>query len=207
MKSASSARTRPRAARLTPEARRAQLLESATRVFGRRGVEAARHAEVASEAGVAVSTTFTYFPTREDLVSAVLDSVERLFVGLAESVHAPARPAPEVLMAHVSAFANVVNDRPDETRVWLHWSSAVEGDHWPRYRALEDRITSVLARTIARGQREGSINVELAPEEGARIMIGAAYLIAQMKLSGRPEDEVAPFLDTLVRVVAGGMAS
>ena len=37
-------------------------------------------------------------------------------------------------------------------------------------------------------------------------MIGAAYLIAQMKLSGRSEDEVAPFLDALVRMVAGGLA-
>ena len=69
MKSISSdnSRRRPRAPRLAPEARRAQLLASAMRVFARRGIAAARHAELASEAGVAVSTTFAYFPTREEL--------------------------------------------------------------------------------------------------------------------------------------------
>jgi TetR/AcrR family hemagglutinin/protease transcriptional regulator len=176
------------------------------RVFARRGIAAARHSELASEAGVAVSTTFAYFPTREELVAAVLDAVERLFVELAETVHASDRPAPEILLAHTRAFANVVDDRPDEVRVWLNWSSAVGGDHWPRYCAFEDCVASEMARTIARGQREGSLDAELAPEDGARIMIGAAYLIAQMKLSGRPEDEVAPFLAALVRVLAGGLA-
>jgi TetR/AcrR family hemagglutinin/protease transcriptional regulator len=209
MKSASfdKACPRTRAARLTPEARRAQLLASAMRVFARRGIGAARHAELASEAGVAVSTTFAYFPTREDLVAAVLDAVERLYVELAESVHASDRPAPELLLAHVRAFATLVDERPDEARVWLNWSSAVGGDVWPRYRAFEERVGSVLARTIARGQREGSLEDKLAPEEGARIMIGAAYLIAQMKLSGRPEQQVAPFLVALVRVLAGGLVS
>jgi len=209
MKAGSSAKPprRLRAARLTPEARRAQLLASATRVFARRGITAVTHTEVAGEAGVAVSTTFAYFPTREDLVAAVLSSVERLYVELADTAHASDGPAPEILLVHTRAFAASVDDHPDETRVWLNWSSAVGGDYWPRYRALEEHIVSVMARTIARGQREGTIDGSLDPQQGGRLMIGAAYLIAQMKLSGRPEDEVATFVDTLVRVIAGGLAS
>jgi TetR/AcrR family hemagglutinin/protease transcriptional regulator len=202
-----STRVRRRAPRLAPEARRAQLIECATRVFARQGIAGARHTELAREAGVAVSTTFAYFPTREDLVAAVLDSVERLFVDLARRVHASDRPAPQILLEHTRAFADLVDEQPDATRVWLDWSSAVGGEYWPRYRAFEDRVASELARTIARGQREGSINSEVAPNEGARIMIGAAYQIAQMKLSGRPRDEVATFLDALVRIIAGGLAA
>jgi len=201
------ARRRPRAPRLTPEARRAQLQAAATRVFARRGLAAVSHTEVANEAGVAVSTAFAYFPTREDLVAAVLDSVERLYIELADRLHASDRPAPEVLLVHTRAFAASVDDHPDLTRVWLNWSSAVGGDYWPRYRLLEERIASVMARTIARGQREGSIDGSFEPKQGARLIIGAAYLIAQMKLSGRPEDEVTLFEDTLVRMLAGGFAS
>jgi len=200
-------RRRPRAARLAPEARRAQLLASATQVFARRGLAAVSHTEVASEAGVAVPTVFVYFATREDLVAGVLESVERLYVDLAERVHASDRPAPELLLTHTRAFATSVDEHPDEARVWLNWSSAVGGDYWLRYRALEERVGSVMARTISRGQREGSIDRSLSAREGARLMIGAAYLIAQMKLSGRPEDEVTSFVDTLVRVLAGGLAS
>ena len=59
--------------RLPPEERRAQLLEIAIDVFAERGLGAARHAEIAERAGVAVSTVFAYFETREALVDAVLD--------------------------------------------------------------------------------------------------------------------------------------
>ena len=202
-----SKRGRPRAARLAPAARRAQLLASATQVFARRGLAAVSHTEVASEAGVAVPTVFVYFATREELVAGVLDSVEHLYVELAERVHASDQPAPELLLLHTRRFAASVDEHPDEARVWLNWSSAVGGDYWPRYRALEERVGAVLARTIARGQREGSIDATISAREGARLMIGAAYLIAQMKLSGRPEDEVAAFVDTLMRVLAGGLVS
>jgi TetR/AcrR family hemagglutinin/protease transcriptional regulator len=197
---------RPRAARLTPEARRAQLLACATGLFARQGIGAVSHSELAREAGVAVSTTFAYFPTREDLMTAVFEPVERLYVELAEAAHESDRPAPEVLLAHTRAFAASVDDHPDETRVWLNWSSSVGGDYWPRYRALEERVDSVLERTIARGQREGSIDPDLDQKQGARLIIGAAFLIAQMKLSGRPDVEVDAFVDTLVRVIAGGLA-
>jgi AcrR family transcriptional regulator len=200
-------RRRPRAARLSPAARRAQLLASATRVFARRGLAAVSHTEVADEAGVAVPTVFVYFAAREDLVAGVLESVERLYIGLAERVHASDRPAPELLLLHTRAFAASVDEHPDEARVWLNWSSAVGGDYWLRYRALEERVGAVLAGTIARGQREGSIDAAISAPEAARLMVGAAYLIAQMKLSGRPEGEVAAFVDTLMRVLAGGLVS
>jgi AcrR family transcriptional regulator len=163
---------------------------------------------VAAEARVAGSTVFVYFRTRDDLVGAVLGEVERLYVGLAERVHDSERPAPELLLAHASAFADSVETHPEHARVWLEWSSAVGvEDLWPRYRLMEDRIISTIARTLTRGQREGAILREIAAEDGARIAVGAAYLIAQMKLSRRPEADVARFVDALVRVVTGGLAA
>jgi hypothetical protein len=92
--------------------------------------------------------------------------------------------------------------------VWLDWSSAVGvEDLWPRYRLMEERVVSTIAQTLTRGQREGTILREITAEDGARIAIGAAYLIAQMKLSRRPEADVARFVGALVRVVAGGLAA
>jgi TetR/AcrR family hemagglutinin/protease transcriptional regulator len=196
--------TRSRATRLPPEERRAQLLECALRVFARRGIGAARHAEVAAEADVAVSTAFVYFPTREDLVAAVLGEVERFYVELAERVHGVEGPARAVLRAHFGAFADSVDDHPDHARVWLTWSSAVREDIWPRYLAFEDRVVAVIAKTLARGQREGSIGREISAEDGARLTIGAAHLIARMKFSGRPAPEVTRFLEALIRALAAG---
>ncbi len=172
------------------------------RVFARRGIEGARHTDVAREAQVAVSTTFSYFPKREDLVGAVLDEVERLLLELATAVHASDRPAPELLRAHTTNFAAMVDDHPDEVQVWLSWSSAVRADTWPRYCAFEARVTSLLEATIARGQREGTINGNLVPSEVARIGISSGYTIALMKLSRHSQDEVERFINTFVKVLA-----
>jgi TetR/AcrR family hemagglutinin/protease transcriptional regulator len=198
---------RRRAPRLPPHERRSRLLAHALSVFARRGIGAARHAEVAAEAGVSVATTFVYFPTRTDLVDAVLTEVERLYVELAKRVHASQAPAPAVLLAHADAFARSVDEHPDHAMVWLDWSSLVGVEElWPRYRSLEERVVGIMARTLARGQREGTMSPAIVPSDGARIAIGAAYMIVQMKLSGRPEPEVARFLEALVRAVAGGLA-
>ncbi len=198
-------RDRPR--RLPPEERRAQLLACALRVFARRGIGAARHAEIAEEAGVAVSTVFVYFETRPALVRAVLDEVARGYLELAERIHTPERPAPEALLAHAQAFAASVDTHPDHARVWLDWSTAIRDEVWPLYLAFEQRILRLRADTLGRGQREGSISREIAPEDGARIAIGAAHMIAQLKFAGRPEAEVDRFLHALVRALAGGLAA
>ncbi|HEY2487591.1 MAG TPA: helix-turn-helix domain-containing protein, partial [Candidatus Binataceae bacterium] len=71
-----SARHR-RARALDQNERRTLLLRCALCVFARRGIGAARHAEIAREAKVSVPAVFFYFPTRQALVSAVLDEVAR----------------------------------------------------------------------------------------------------------------------------------
>jgi TetR/AcrR family hemagglutinin/protease transcriptional regulator len=121
---------RPR--RLPPEARRELLLACALRVFARRGIGAAHHAEIAAEAGVSVPTVFVYFPTRAALVDAVLAEVEHFYIALAEQVHASRRPASEVVTAHAMAFAHSIDDHPDHATVLLNWMGAVRTEHWPQ---------------------------------------------------------------------------
>ena len=79
--------TRFRARRLSPTERRTQLLTCALRVFARRGLGEARHAEIAKEAGVSIPAVFFYFPTRADLVDAVLCEVERFYRTMADEIH------------------------------------------------------------------------------------------------------------------------
>ena len=83
--------------RMPPDERRAQLLAIAIDVFAERGLGAARHAEIAERAGVAVSTVFVYFPTREKLVEDVLAELADFFLDLLERAHAQEKPCVEVL--------------------------------------------------------------------------------------------------------------
>jgi len=191
--------------RLAPEARRERLLACALRVFARRGIGAAHHAEIAAEAGVSVPTVFVYFPTRAALVEAVLAEVARFYIALAEQVHASRRPAPEVVTDHAMAFARSIDDHPDHGSVLLNWMSAVRTEYWPRYQAMETRVLALIERTLARGQRQGSISRAITPKDAARVIYGAAYLLAQRKLSGQPQAEISRFFDAVVRLLLSGL--
>jgi AcrR family transcriptional regulator len=60
---------------------RAKILEAAERVFAARGAAASTE-EVAAEAGVAIGTVFRHFPTKQDLLAAILKD---LLADLAET--------------------------------------------------------------------------------------------------------------------------
>src|SRR5882757_4040136 len=100
---------RVRASRLNPDARRAQLVDCAVRVFARRGLERGGHAEVAREAAVAVPTVFAYFRTRGELLQQALDRVVRYYLDMADRHCRPENPAPRALLDFAIAFAASVD--------------------------------------------------------------------------------------------------
>jgi len=198
---------RYRAQRLTPSERREQLLTRALRVFARRGLGEARHAEIAKEAGVSVATTFFYFPTRTDLVAAVLDEVERFYCAMAERMHQHDLPAPQVMLNHAKTFADSVDSHPDYVRIWLDWSTAIRDEVWPRYLQFQECLVLIIEKTIRRGQQEGSLSTALDASDEARLLFGSAHMIAQMKFAQQPAEKIEGFLQTLARVANGGFST
>jgi len=65
--------------RLTPEARRKQLMDAAIACYGEMGVERAGHGDIAKRVGVSTATVFNYFGTRESLTEAVFENVYDVF--------------------------------------------------------------------------------------------------------------------------------
>lgn len=189
--------------RLTPEVRRAELLEHALAVFARRGLGRAGHAEIANAAGVAVSTSFVYFPTRVALMRAVLDEVAAFQTDLAVRAHSGDKPAPEKIREHVRAFANAVDTHPDYARVWLDLSTAIREDVWPQYLAFQDRILAIIGKTIERGKEEGEIASDVDADSEAWLIVGSAQMLAQMKFTQFPADRLDRFIDRLVSTAVG----
>lgn len=192
-----------RASRLSPEERRRQLIECAVRVFARRGLGRASHAEVAKEAGVAVPTVFSYFKNRDGLVDAVLQEVERYYQDMADQYHRDNLPAQRVLVDHGLAFAASVDSHRDHARVLLDWSTAIRERVWPLYLEFYDRMVCKFEATIRRGQEEGGVPAELDAENTALMLVGSAFMVVQMKFTGRPPDLVYRFLLALLRGAIG----
>ena len=62
--------------RLTSEATRSQILDTALETFRRRGMEAATMRDIAKAAGVALGSAYYYFPSKEAIVLAYYASVQ-----------------------------------------------------------------------------------------------------------------------------------
>jgi TetR/AcrR family hemagglutinin/protease transcriptional regulator len=169
--------------RLSPQARRAQLLDCALGAFAEYGLGRANHARVAAAAGVSVPTVFHYFPSRKALVDAVLGCIEDFFVGLAEAIHGQSGTAAELLARHGLAFLEAAEERPAYIRVWLDWSTAIREDYWPRYLAFQERLVDIVAGSIERGRQRGDVAERIVPEVTARLFVGNAHMAAVMKFA------------------------
>ena len=198
--------SKERAARLDPGTRRALLLDAALRVFATRGLLAARHAEIASAAGVSVSAVFFYFPTRGALVDAVVGEVDAFYADLVARSLAADVAVPDALLRLARTFAASVDSNPDHARVWLDWSTAFGDASWQRYRAFQERVVALIAATIACGQRADAVAPDVDPEGEALLMMGAAYIVVQMKITKRSPADVDRFLRSLVRSTIGRLA-
>ncbi|NQV21359.1 MAG: TetR/AcrR family transcriptional regulator [Rhodospirillales bacterium] len=173
-------------------------------VVARRGLAATRHhADVAEEAGVSTATVFVYFPTREDLIGAVLGEVEGQLAKLTEPILARALPARRNALDLLRAFADWVGTHPDHARIWIEWGTAIREDFWPRYLDLIEWHVQLWKSAIERGQREGGIAADLDPYEVARLIVGSGHMIVQLKFAGHEPEKVDHFIRSLVRAATG----
>jgi AcrR family transcriptional regulator len=199
-----SANSRPRARRLSTDARRAQLLEIAVGVVARRGLAATRHhADVAEEAGVSTATVFFYFSTREDLITAVLGEVEEQLAKLAEEILVRDLPVRRNALDLLRAFSDWVGTHPDHARVWIEWGTAIREDFWPRYQDLIEWHVQMWKSAIERGQRQKGVAADLDPYEVARLIVGSGHMIVQLKFAGHEPEKVDHFIRSLVRAATG----
>jgi len=173
------------------------------RVFARRGLGAARHAEIARVARVSVPTVFVYFPTRKALVRAVLEEVARFFTEMAETVHSKSEPAPDLILRHLRAFADAVDTHPDHTRVLLEWSTALRDEVWPLFLRFQEKIIALIGRTIRRWRLEPASDRDPEAEDDARMIAATGYVLVQMKVAKLPNARIERFLHTLVRDTLG----
>jgi len=194
---------RRRARPLERPERQALLLKCAIRVFARRGLGGARHAEIAREAKVSVPTVFVYFPTHEALVREVLEEVARFFLEMTERVHNSDRPAPEIVLEHGRGFADAMVTHPDHARVMLEWSTALREEVWPLYLQFHEQNIRIIAGTIRRWRRDTGRDHDEDAEDSARVIAATGYVLAQMKIARMPSANIERFLQTLVRDTLG----
>lgn len=202
----STSSTRPRARRLAPEERRAQIVQSAIRVFARRGIGHTNHSEVAAEAGISLPAIFVYFPTHEGLAVCVLEEVSRFLLNdVIRPLHRLPMPVVGIVEKTYMAFLDAIDRRADHVRIWLDWSTAVRDATWPGYLAFHEAVCAVFRQSIERGKAQGELRGDLDTHATALVLVAIGHMIVQMRLVKTPRETIISTLNTLVERYLGSV--
>lgn len=147
----------PKALRADARRNRARILEAAEAVFAEEGASAATDA-VAARAGVAIGTVFRHFPTKPDLLKAVVMNLLDRLVAEADAMVREQDDANTLfefcsLVMSVSATHRAVFERLAETGVHVRVADALA------------RLESSIAVLLERAQAGVAVRADLRTEE------------------------------------------
>jgi AcrR family transcriptional regulator len=148
----------------TSRNRRQDLVAAAYHCVATKGFEGLRLREVAKEAGIDHSTLHHYFPTKEDLVAAVVDHATRQFW----DTMPPQLSAADTVRHHLAVLAGMIRRRPELFVVLRELDLRA---------ARDPRIGEIVTRN-ERGWHEALREVLLAAAPGADAAATADLVIA-----------------------------
>lgn len=183
--------------RLSPEARRAQLLDTAIEVFAEMGLERAGHGDIAKRAGVSTPTVFNYFPTRDALVEAVLAQMDTFVDEMFQRVPKSADDRRHRILQLAGAFQAMVVAEPSAAKLLLKWGVSFDPDIRPAYLMFQDRM---IARMIDVLPDNPSDPAKARAE--ARILYGASNLFAAMAFDNFRPEEMIDFVGRIADVLS-----
>lgn len=164
---------RPRA---DAERNRRRLLDAAAELFGDRGLDVGV-AEIAQRAGVGRGTLFRNFPTKEDLIAAIVVDAMAQAAALGREL----LEAPDTGQA-LFTFLEVAAARQQRSRALFE---AVEETFLvnPEIRAAHADVVDVLGRLLARAQAAGEVRADVGAFDVLMLLKGiceAAAAFQQM---------------------------
>lgn len=150
---------------------RALLLAAAEDEFGERGASASV-ADIARRAGVAKGTVFRHFPTKEDLIAAIV--CEHIAV-LAESAQRLADSSdPGAALLEFLTIAADQRQRHDLTFL----QSASDGD--PRVTEVRDALHKHLETLVDRARTSGAIRADITEADVFLMMCAPIHIVENL---------------------------
>jgi AcrR family transcriptional regulator len=151
-------------------ANRERVLAAAVEIFGTSGADASMD-DVARRAGVGVGTVYRRFPTKEDLIQAIMAQLLRDLVAEARQALAA---APE---AGVEVFLTGAGELQARYAgcLWQLWSSGPECDE------VRAELRTTVREVLGRAQRAGAVRGDLAYEDVAMLLWSLAGVVESVR--------------------------
>ena len=175
---------------------RERVLDAATELVRRDG-EKVPIARIAAHAGVGVGTVYRHFPTREDLLGAL---VHRSFGLAVDNARAAAAHPDSALEAVRAFFLATLRDR-ERFVLPLHGGPAI---FTPATRERQGQVRTVLRGLIERGQVAGELRADLRPED---LIVAASLLSRPLPGTGDWERLARRQIDLMINGLAAAVSS
>ncbi|MBE1530797.1 TetR/AcrR family transcriptional regulator [Actinomadura algeriensis] len=157
---------------------RAAILDAAVRVLNAR--PDAGMGAVATAAGVTRQTVYAHFPTRERLLSGVLDHLTAATVAEMDAADLDTGPAAEALLRLLDAGARTAGRHPVLMRALAALPADPDGDA-ERHTEVADR----LRRVVRRGRRTGEFDDRLPVDWLVAVIITLSHTASEERDAGR----------------------
>lgn len=175
------------------DATRRQLLDAALAVIAERGYAEATVDRIVEVAGVSKGVAYYHFSSKADIAESILvegiDDIIASFRAIAEN----AATATEALVSMVEEFASVIFENPAFGRFFVAelWRP---GRAWSEVmRAHERELLALLKGQLVRGQREGTVRVELDASFEAVALVGMVLTTSLYYIGeGEADGDFAP---------------
>ena len=188
--------------------KRRLLLDSAVKVFARKGYHAARVGDIAEEAGVAYGLLYHYFESKEDVLRSVFRETWRALIETIKSVEEVEDQPREQLRKVAEILLRSWHRDPHLVRVLV--LEITRSQHLAE--EMDEIVASFRAiqEIVERGQADGSIRADVDARLASYVFYGAIDELLTGWVLGRlpdSDDDLARAEHTVVEIVTGGLAS
>jgi AcrR family transcriptional regulator len=183
----------PSALRADAARNRERIVAAAAEVFAARGLDAST-AEIAQRAGVGEATLFRRFPTKDDLIDAIIETRMGDVTALADA----AADDPDPAAALERFMADLVKQFSRDKGFFEAAGARCMND--PKFAALRERGLEAAGRLLKRAQDAGAVRSDLSSSD-ISFLAGSAMYAMEVSKPGLRDDLWRRYL----RVILDGM--
>jgi AcrR family transcriptional regulator len=183
----------PSALRADAARNRELIIAAAAAVFAERGLDAAT-AEIAHRAGVGEATLFRRFPTKDDLIDAIIETRMEEMATLVDA--AAGEPDPAAALERL--MQDLVKQFSRDRGFFEAAGERCMND--PKFAELRERVLDAVGRLLRRAQDAGAVRTDLSPSD-ISFLAGSAMYAMEVSKPGLRDDLWKRYL----RVILDGM--
>jgi AcrR family transcriptional regulator len=179
---------------------RRRILDAAAEVFAERGLDAST-AEIARRAGVGEATLFRRFPTKDDLVCAILQRQMEEVAALARECLEEPDPWQGIVRFASEMVERRVSDRGASDAVKAHCAAS------PHLDDVRRQVTDAMSRLVHRAQDAGAVRGDLTGPDLGLLLNAAAGATSGLPFPGLREDLWKRYLGVILDGMRPGCAT